>query len=216
MAEKMIFISNGITPYCEKIIEYTFVPGFAPSQRIKNVINLNDSINSKYPGLRTLEVSTKSDTELGKKLSAFNLKLDGKYIESIFQSSKVFNDGIQYINLINEKPIDAKRFIQSLPKKEITKFKYNGIEYPIEPKSMFYDFIYICALRNIPEVSSALKQYDIFTDIEFNYKKSINCQARACAIYSYLLKINKVDEYLNNIELFKSLYTNKKTDIITL
>ena len=37
-------------------------------------------------------------------------------------------------------------------------------------------------------------------------KKSANTQARACAIYSYLLKNNKVDEYINDIEKFKTLY----------
>ena len=66
--------------------------------------------------------------------------------------------------------------------------------------------MYIKALNENKEVFKELKDYDIFTDIEFNEKKSANTQVRACAIYSYLLRNNKVDEYINDIENFKTLY----------
>ena len=216
MAEKMVFISDGQKPYYEIIVNYKFVPGFSPIQRKKNVASLNESLSKEFPTLRTLEISTKSDSELGRALSAFNLKLNGKYIETIFQSSKVFADGSQYEFLIDKKPLEAKRFIQGLKKQEIVKFRFNGVDYPINPKSMFYDFIYINALKNNPELSSQLKNYDIFTDIEFNYQKSINCQARACAIYSYLLKTGNVDKYINDINLFKTLYDGVHSDKISL
>ena len=35
MAEKLVFISDGTNPFYEKIVNYIFVPGFAPSQRKK-------------------------------------------------------------------------------------------------------------------------------------------------------------------------------------
>ena len=216
MAEKMVFISDGINPFYEKLINYTFVPGFAPIQRKKNVQNLNAAVSAIFPTLKTLEISTKSDSELGRQLSAFNLKLNGKYVESIFQSSKVFDDGTQHGFLIDKKPLEAKRYIQSLPKHEIIKFNFNGVDYPISPKSMFYDFIYIKALNSNLELALKLKGYDVFTDIEFNHKKSINCQARACAIYAYLLKNNKVEEYINNLELFKTLYKGNHSDAVSL
>ena len=50
--------------------------------------------------------------------------------------------------------------------------------------------------------------YDIFTDIEFNEKKSINCQARACAIYKSLRLSNKLDYYLSSIDTFKKIYSS--------
>lgn len=215
MAEKLVFISDGTNPYYEKIVNYIFVPGFAPSQRKKNVINLNEALSKEFPNLKTLEISTKSDSELGRKLSAFNLKLNGQFVESIYQSSKVFADGSQYEFLIDKKPIEAKRFIQGLPKQEIVKFRYKGVDYLVNPKSMFYDFIYISALKSIPDISNQLKDYSIFTDIEFNYKKGINCQARACAIYSYLLKIGKVEEYTNDLEMFKKLYNGQHSDTVS-
>ena len=216
MAEKMVFIAKNSNPYYEKIIDYIYVPGFAPIQRKKNVVNLFESLRKEFPDSNALEISTKSDNELGKQLSAFNLRLGGYSVESIFQSSKVFADGSQYEFLIKESPLNAKRFIQKLPKQSIIKFRYKGIEYPTNPKSLFYDFIYIKALYENISVSKNLINYDIFTDIEFNYKKSINCQARACAIFTYLLKNNKVDEYLNNINLFKTLYYGEHSDTFTL
>ena len=216
MAEKLIFISTKTNPFYEKVVNYDFVPGNSPSQRKKNVANLNNALSKLFPGLKALEISTKSENKIGRLLSAFHLKLDDKYIESIFQSSKVFEDGSQYSFLIDKKPIEAKRFINSLAKKEIVGFRFKGIDYPINPKSLFYDYLFVTALRNNPELSLNLKNYDIFTDIEFNYKKSVNCQARACAIYSYLLKTGNVDKYVDDICLFKKLYDGIHSDSISL
>ena len=57
-----------------------------------------------------------------------------------------------------------------------------------------------------PELAGELSRYDIFTDIEFNEKKGLNCQARACAIFSYMLRTNSVDEYMVTMEKFKEIY----------
>ena len=46
---------------------------------------------------------------LGVKLSAFNLKLNGYTLENIFQSSKVFSNGGPYRDLMNVAPKEAKR-----------------------------------------------------------------------------------------------------------
>lgn len=48
--------------------------------------------------------------------------------------------------------------------------------------------------------------FELFTDIEFNPKKSINCQARSCALYRFAFLNDKVDFYHKNKENFKSLY----------
>ena len=38
------------------------------------------------------------------------------------------------------------------------------------------------------EIDIALVEREAFTDIEFNPEKSLNCQARSCALYVALLK----------------------------
>ena len=59
----------------------------------------------------------------------------------------------------------------------------------------------------IPELSDSLRDYDIFTDIEFNEKKGVNCQARACAIYSYMLRSNSVEKYMTSMKTFEHVYS---------
>ena len=211
MAEKMIFIVGEEEAFIEKIINYKFVPGFAPVQRKKNVINLFDSLKVEFPNKKVLEVSTKSNEEIGKLLSAFSLKLDGFYLESVFQSSKVFEGNVQYSELLSKKPSEAKKFIYNLANKKLVCFRYNNQEYPLVPESLFYDYIYIKALYQNQEIATQILKYDIFTDIEFNYKKSINCQARSCAIYVYLYKRGLLDKYIDDLSLFKSLYRTNKT-----
>ncbi len=206
MATKMCFLTSNENVFDEVIIEFEYIKGMAFSQKQKNVLSFHKYIQQKYPNKKILEVSTKSDNELGVKLSAFNLKLDGKYLECIFQSSKVFNDNRQYLQLLDYNPKDAKKFIQEETFGGLSKFRYKGIEFPLQPNTLFYDYIYISALIEVKDISQQIVEYDIFTDIEFNEKKQINCQARSCSIYSYMLKTNKVSYYMKSITNFKTLY----------
>ena len=49
--------------------------------------------------------------------------------------------------------------------------------------------------------------YDLFTDIEFNEKKGLNCQSRACAIYSYMLRTGTVEKYMGSMSEFEKIYS---------
>ena len=206
MATKMCFIADDKKIFEEKIITFEYIKGMAFSQKQKNVLSFHSSIKKQYPNLKILEVSTKSQHSLGIALSAFNLKLDGFPIESIFQSSKVFADGSQFSELINASPKEAKQFIAHSNNGNIISFRYKDVSFPIEPKSLFYDYLYIMALRQTEHLSKQLIEFDIFTDIEFNEKKQFNCQARSCAIYSTLLRQGKLDFYLSSVENFAKLY----------
>lgn len=206
MATKMCFLATGLQPYKEEIITFDYVKGLAFSQKQKNVASFHTAIQSKHPNARILEVSTKSPIALGVSLSAFNLKLDGLPIESIFQSSKVFSDGTQFSELMYLPPKEAKQFVANTNKGSLLHFRYCNTIFPLEPRSMFYDYLYIKALNQIKNTSAHLVEFDIFTDIEFNEKKQINCQARSCAIYSYLLKNKSLDYHLSSIEYFAKLY----------
>lgn len=206
MATKMCFLATGLQPYIEEIITFDYVKGLAFSQKQKNVLSFHSAIQKQYPNARILEVSTKSLESLGVLLSAFNLKLDGIPIESIFQSSKVFSDGTQFPELMHLPPKEAKQFITNANKGSLKCFRYLNTVFPLEPRSMFYDYLYIKALNQVKSTSADLVNFDIFTDIEFNEKKQINCQARSCAIYSYLLKSKTLEYHLSSIENFAKLY----------
>ena len=68
-------------------VEFEWFPGFSLSQKQKSIESLHSSARKQgiFP---VLEVSTKSTTELGRRLSAFNLKLevDGELhtLESVY------------------------------------------------------------------------------------------------------------------------------------
>lgn len=207
MASKMCFLVKENTTYEEVVVDFTYIKGMAFSQKQKNVLSFHQSIKDNFPHANILEVSTKSDNHLGVALSAFNLKLNGKCIESIYQSAKVFSNGSHYPFLINYPPKDAHQYISEHANGELIKFNYENKDFPIKPKTFFYDYIYIQALTQIPQISSNLINYDIFTDIEFNEKKQINCQARACAIYCYLLRTNSVKKHLESLDNFMKIYS---------
>ena len=208
MAEKVVFHSLNNGTISEERFLYTFYPGFASVQKQKNIESLRESIALRYPSANVLEVSSKSETELGKRLSAFNLMLDGCCVESVFQSSKVFANGEQYDFLLGKSGREVKKYMKEHASGPLKCFKYQGIEYPLFPKSAFYDYIYIKALLANKDLCEELIKYVFFTDIEFNEKKSINCQARTCAIFVSLFKNGKIDNAVASFDVFKTIYND--------
>jgi hypothetical protein len=74
---------------------------------------------------------------------------------------------------------------------ELKYFLFEGKIWKLEPKTAFYDYIYIRAVKESlsKEEISRIRDYEYFTDIEFNHKKSINTQARTVALIKVLLEI---------------------------
>lgn len=85
-------------------------------------------------------------------------------------------------------------------------FKFREDVWPLEPKTVFYDWLYINALNQNEKLANDIMDYDAFTDIEFNHRKSFNCQARAAAIFVSLYKNNKLREVIQNKDLLKEFY----------
>ena len=165
---------------------FEWAGGFAVSQKQKNVKRLHSAL-----GKSCLEISTKSLNPLGYKLSAYNLKLKGFTLENIFQSSKVFENGGPYLDLLNVNPTEAKRDERLKTSGKIIFFYFENYNWELIPRTAFYDYIYCKAVKEsiyIDELKEIVK-YEYFTDIEFNPNKSINTQARAIAIVKLLLKM---------------------------
>lgn len=212
MAIRPFFISScDDNFYIEKTCEFQYFSGFAISQKKKSVESLHKKIQELIPNAKILEVSTKSDSPLGYQLSAFNLQYkfpnaQSYPLESVFQSSKVFENEVQYKDLLYLTPKQAKTDERIRNSGKLIYFTLNGIKWDLEPKTAFYDYTYISALMNNPTLCQQLMQYDTFTDIEFNPKRSLNCQARSVAIYVSLQKMNKVNEYMQSKEHFLKIY----------
>ena len=193
-------------------IEFQYFNGFAASQKAKSIVSLHNSAAKKgYKNI--LEVSTKSDNKLGWQLSAFNLMVDFNInskisLECAFQGSKVFDGGIQYDDLYFVESIKAKKDTRLRNSGNIIGFNYNDIFWENEPITAFYDWLYINTLyKNYPNIIEELIKFDTFTDIEFNPKKSINCQAKTCATLVSLVRLNLLNIAMKSKEDFiKTVY----------
>ena len=221
MATRPIFISmkNKMELAKEVNIEFKYYNGFSTVQKSRSITSLHSSAN-KDGYKKILEVSTKSEHKLGWQLSAFNLMVcfeEGKNIslECAFQGSKVFENGVQYKDIYFVESIKAKKDSRLKESGNIIGFEYKGVRWNNEPKTAFYDWLYIKTLYdNYPEIIDQLCSYEVFTDIEFNPKKSINCQARTCAILVSLVALNLLEEALESQQNFiKIVYPKKPTQI---
>ena len=150
MAVRICFIStpNEYPIYREVEVEFEYFSGFAVSQKQKSIRSLHENIYKMNQSLKVLEISTKSTIPVGVELSAFNLKFydkktDKEYpIENVFQSSKVFEKGGPYRDILYVHPKDAKRDERLKTSGELIYFNYNDIIWEKEPKTLFYDWLY--------------------------------------------------------------------------
>ena len=188
MAERPAYFVNN-RKVSVKNFSFEWFSGFAVSQKQKSIESLHSAISKADSSSEPLEISTKSKNPLGVKLSAFNLKLDNYKLENIFQSSKVFTGGGAYRDLLEVSPKDAKRDPRLKNSGELKCFDYDGEIFPVFPKTVFYDYIYIKAVKNSlsDDEIQEIKKYTHFTDIEFNPAKSINTQAKSVAIIRLML-----------------------------
>ena len=188
MAKRLIFIPvNEFPNFKEVEIEFRWYPGFAKSQTQKSIESLHEA--AKEQGIhRILEISGKSKSDLGCSLSAFNLRLktnSGRMsVECAYQGSKVFEKGGPYHELYSVSSRAAKTDERLRNSGDLVKFNFCGEDFPIEPKTAFYDWLYMTALcQKQPNPVQELKGFQGFSDIVFNPNRSLNCQARAAAIF---------------------------------
>ncbi|NHZ40132.1 DarT1-associated NADAR antitoxin family protein [Massilia aquatica] len=168
-------------------IDFQWFPGISKSQAQKSITSLHAAAGSQLGVDKVLEVSSKSANDLGVQLSAFNLMMTkhGREfsLECAFQSSKVFEQGGPFIDLLDATSIDAKRDPRLDQHGRLTKFSFFGEDWELEPRTAFYDWLYVNALHKHPELAKEVLTYAAFSDIAFNPKRSVNCQAYAAALY---------------------------------
>lgn len=186
--------------------EFVWNPGFAFSQKQKNVLALHDSIRKKHPDAHPLEISSKSFDEFGVQLSAFNLSItfNGErcVVESIFQASKMFEYAGPFPELYSCDPRLVRDYVRENAKGKLIAFKVNEVLWSLTPTRAFYNWLYLNAMMHHPELIKALDHYNCFTDIEFNPKKSLNCQAFAVALFMSLKCAGVLYEALSSKERF--------------
>lgn len=108
-------------------------------------------------------------------------------------------------------PREAKREERLKNSGPLTGFTFEGRTFPLKPSHIFYDYIYMGALLENEELSKVLLEYDAFTDIEFNPNKSINCQARAAAVFVSLTRMG-MREKIGDFNALLALYEERAGD----
>jgi type I restriction enzyme M protein len=103
-------------------------------------------------------------------------------------------------------PHAAKRDPRLRESGPLQSFQWQNQVFPLEPKTVFYDWIYLTALTENPNLAERLLDYDSFTDIEFNPEKSINCQAKSCALFVSLHREGYLTQVLNSPEDFIAMF----------
>ena len=214
MAERPIFVAmpNGDELVKEIFFQIHWHSGFARVQKEKNIEELH--VAAALAGYRDLlEISTKSKSERGRHLSAFHMTADTKdygaiKLELAFQGSKVFERGGPFTDLYRkeEKEIgEAKRDPRLQNSGNLIGFRFEGFNFPLEPKTAFYDWLYISFLKNFRDWAPKLYAYGGFTDVEFNPHRSINCQARSCALFLSLMRRNLLEKAIESPQAFIAL-----------
>ncbi len=189
------------------IIEFPWIPGLATSQKQKCVEAMHFAI-ARSRNLRTLEVSSKSTQPLGKKISAFNLGFIHPKtqsfisVESAFQGSKVFDGGGPFPYLYTKDARQAKQHFRDKDLGQLVRFDFYGQIWPLTPPTLFYDWLYLKSLARNRAIANKVCEYDCFTDIEFNPKRSINCQAYSAALFVSLFRRGILDIVMKDRESY--------------
>ena len=204
MAKRIIFETKLDKPYFKKVeVEADFPRGWIRTP-IKAVEVVNEAYKYKADTDKVpFEVSSAAKTELGNRLSAFNLKdAQGRLLECVFQSSKKFEKGGPYLDLLDIAPNKAKKDSRLKNSGKLVAFVNDGKEYPLIPRTAFYDYIYINALMANRELWDEIDNYDAFSDVWFNPDKSLNCQAEAMAMFRGLKESGNLEKAMKSYDDF--------------
>jgi len=210
MANRPVFLPlKSKTSYVRELsIEFQWFAGMSVSQKQKSIASLHEATRKRLGDTNILEISSKSKESLGVQLSAFNLQvpLDSRLVsvEVAFQAGKVFEKGGPYLDLLNGTSREAKGDVRLHASGRLKGFVLSGDPWPLEPRTAFYDWIYLRALVANPDLAEQLLEYQAFTDIEFNPEKSLNCQARTAALYVSLHQEGMLEKALSD----KAAYLN--------
>lgn len=213
MAKRPIFIPNlkGFPFVKERLIEFKWHPGFAKVQAQKSIASLHEAA-AEAKIAPVLEISSKSHEEVGVSLSAFNLKMikNGRSlsVECAYQGSKAFANGGPFSDLYDVSSKEAKTDERLRTSGNFVGYEFFGENFLINPVTAFYDWLYLTALSQNPSLSNQLFDFKAFSDIAFNPKKSLNCQARAAALFVSLCHHDEIDSVIEDKHYYIDLITN--------
>jgi hypothetical protein len=217
MATRPVFVASNSAdspPGAKQIlVDFDWHPGFSVSQKQKSIASLHSAIVGTTDVQCPLEISSKSPNPTGVSLSAFNLELQfcqgapiQASVETLYQGSKIYSgvarrDDDRYSLSPREARSRARDYEAA---QKLTGWTIGDYRFGLDSGTEFYDWLYLGALHQNKGLLGALMNYDCFTDIEFNPKKSLACQARSAAIArAVVLKHGSLLPYLKALSVSK-------------
>lgn len=184
------------------LVDFKWESGMSITQKRKSCVNLHNTLAEKFKiGVdKILDISSASTTALGVSLSAFNLILDGKSVECWYQGSKVYEKAGHMKHLYDVDSMTAKKSMKNTNLGKLIGFRLVDTDYPMEPRTVFYDYIYLKGLIQFDN-RDAILDYEAFTDIQAVTDIDA-CQARTVCIYKLLHQQNKLS-LVENFDAFK-------------
>ncbi|WP_140939263.1 DarT1-associated NADAR antitoxin family protein [Apilactobacillus micheneri] len=216
MAKREVFLVSSKNEFLKEQVQFDWARMKDKQQRKQiSVKNLHNAYLQYNEHSQILEVSTASQNKLGKAASAFNLDIKTTHgiftVEQLFQASKNFELSGTNEKLLYGSSQQAKKSVKHKQKNDrLINFKLFGHAYPLTPKTLFYNYLYCNAMWQNPELAMQIVKYDVFTDINFNDKYGINCQAEACSIFTSLCRKLELEKALSSFNNFKKLVYGKQ------
>lgn len=188
-ARPVYYIENG--KITGRNVRFEWFHGLSDQQKQHSIASLHHIIAELDKTSVPLEISTNGTDPLGVKLSAINLKLDGYAMENVFWSSMIFEKGGPFRELLNVRSkatIPDRRIRES---GEIIGFNYDGKDFPVEPRTLFYDYICIKAVKQslTADEIKRISEFTHFTNVDFDPYKSNSTHAKSIAIIKLMLDL---------------------------
>lgn len=199
MANRPVFVSKSIAPFFDTVyVDFKYYNGFSIGQNRKSINSLHEAFGKIYPDKKVLEISSKSEVDLGIELSAFNLAfIDGYYknttVECAYQSGKIFEYGGPYLDLLSKTSKEAKKDPRLSQSGKLIGFRLNDKDFMGNNIELFYSFLYISALKQNAKLAEDILSYDAFTDIVFVPGRGVACQARSAAMFVGMIRAGIMD-----------------------
>lgn len=148
MAQRDVYETFDRAPFVRSVsVNFEWYAGFSTAQKRRSIASLHGAYLVRHPGRSVLEISSKSEEELGVALSAFNLmlRIEGRDVpvECAFQAGKVFEHGGPYADLLGVSPREAKRDARLRESGRMTGFSLMGEEFPADARDAYYRWIYL-------------------------------------------------------------------------
>ena len=143
--------------------------------------------------LRVLEISSRSDQPLGRRLSAMFLKdpETGKPVESVYQAAKCYGAEGGPAGHVLDNGFDAKRFDRERSRgARLRGFQHGEMFWPASTGTQFYDRLWMQSAR---AADVGRVDYDAFTDVFHRRGQTFACQARSMAMMQGMIRAKVID-----------------------